>query len=83
MTLSVLSVLNFISNSKVLASYVFSNHDVHSKFRLNIKYILQIDQPQNTYFPKDVALYGLRWAFSLGLVELITHFFYYNAFALR
>ncbi|XP_057544578.1 membrane-bound O-acyltransferase gup1 isoform X2 [Amaranthus tricolor] len=42
----------------------------------------QIDQPQNTYFPKDVALYGLRWAFSLGLVELITHFFYYNAFAL-
>ncbi|XP_021740623.1 putative membrane-bound O-acyltransferase C24H6.01c isoform X1 [Chenopodium quinoa] len=41
----------------------------------------QIDRPQNTYLPKDVALYGLTWAFSLCLVELITHFFYYNAFA--
>ncbi|XP_021740624.1 putative membrane-bound O-acyltransferase C24H6.01c isoform X2 [Chenopodium quinoa] len=41
----------------------------------------EIDRPQNTYLPKDVALYGLTWAFSLCLVELITHFFYYNAFA--
>ncbi|KNA04140.1 hypothetical protein SOVF_202380, partial [Spinacia oleracea] len=42
----------------------------------------QIDHPQNTYLSKDVALYGLRWTFSLCLVELITHFFHYNAFAI-
>ncbi|KAL2931911.1 putative membrane-bound O-acyltransferase C24H6.01c [Bienertia sinuspersici] len=41
----------------------------------------QLDQPQNSYPPKSVALYGLRWIFSLCLVEVITHFLYYNAFA--
>ncbi|KAL9235783.1 hypothetical protein vseg_010519 [Gypsophila vaccaria] len=42
----------------------------------------QIDVPQNTYSIKDVALYGLRWVFSFCLIETMTHFFYYNAFAL-
>ncbi|GAB2220286.1 hypothetical protein Drorol1_Dr00007930 [Drosera rotundifolia] len=42
----------------------------------------QLDQPQNTHSTRDVVFYGLRWIFALFLVELITHFCYYNAFAL-
>ncbi|GAB2281284.1 hypothetical protein Dimus_015886 [Dionaea muscipula] len=42
----------------------------------------QLDLPQNTHLPRDVVFYGLRWAFALFLVELMTHFCYYNAFAL-
>lgn len=42
----------------------------------------QIDVPQNAYSIKGVSLYGLRWIFSLSIIELMTHLFYYNAFAL-
>ncbi|KAJ8434417.1 hypothetical protein Cgig2_002619 [Carnegiea gigantea] len=42
----------------------------------------QIDVPQNIYSIKGVSLYGLRWIFSLSIIELMTHLFYYNAFAL-
>ncbi|KAL9271826.1 Membrane-bound O-acyltransferase gup1-like protein [Drosera capensis] len=42
----------------------------------------QLDQPQNTHSTRDVVFYGLRWIFALFLVELMTHFCYYNAFAL-
>ncbi|XP_051146825.1 membrane-bound O-acyltransferase gup1 [Andrographis paniculata] len=42
----------------------------------------QLDSPQNMYSSREVALYGIRWVFSLFLMELMTHFFYYNAFAI-
>ncbi|RAL52736.1 hypothetical protein DM860_007504 [Cuscuta australis] len=41
----------------------------------------QLDAPQKTYLPHDVIYYGFRWVFSLFLMELMTHFFYFNAFA--
>ncbi|KAF5735684.1 putative membrane-bound O-acyltransferase C24H6.01c [Tripterygium wilfordii] len=41
----------------------------------------QLDMPQKNYSARDVALYGLRWVFCLFLMELMTHWFYYNAFA--
>ncbi|CAA7055034.1 unnamed protein product [Microthlaspi erraticum] len=42
----------------------------------------QLDMPQNTHSLKDVARYGLRWLFSFLLMELMTQFFYYNAFVI-
>lgn len=42
----------------------------------------QLDMPQNNYSVRDVSWYGLRWLFSLFLMELMTHLFYYNAFAI-
>lgn len=39
--------------------------------------------PQNNYAARDVSLYGLRWIFSFLLLELLTHVFHYNAFAIR
>jgi len=45
--------------------------------------ILQIDVPQNTNSVRNVTLNGFRWVLSLLLMELMTHLFYYNAFANR
>ncbi|XP_055834057.1 membrane-bound O-acyltransferase gup1 [Solanum dulcamara] len=42
----------------------------------------QLDTPQKTHSLKKVVWYGLRWIFSLMLMESMTHFFYYNAFAI-
>ncbi|KAF3634332.1 putative defensin-like protein 21-like [Capsicum annuum] len=42
----------------------------------------QLDTPQRTHSLKEVVWYGLRWIFSLMLMESMTHFFYYNAFAI-
>ncbi|KAL8527594.1 hypothetical protein ACS0TY_005448 [Phlomoides rotata] len=42
----------------------------------------QLDSPQNIYSSREVAWYGFRWIFCLSLMELMTHFFYYNAFAI-
>ncbi|KAF3964701.1 hypothetical protein CMV_011048 [Castanea mollissima] len=42
----------------------------------------QLDVPQNNYSVRDVTWYGLRWVFSLLLIELMTHLFQYNAFAI-
>uniref|UniRef100_A0A7N0U831 Membrane-bound O-acyltransferase C24H6.01c n=1 Tax=Kalanchoe fedtschenkoi TaxID=63787 RepID=A0A7N0U831_KALFE len=42
----------------------------------------QLDTPQNNYSINEVALYGLRWLLNLFLMEFMTHFFYYNAFAI-
>ncbi|XP_057962521.1 membrane-bound O-acyltransferase gup1 isoform X7 [Malania oleifera] len=44
--------------------------------------LLQLDMRQNSYSIREVAFYGLRWMFSLFLMELMTHFLYYNAFAI-
>ncbi|MBA0601887.1 hypothetical protein Gorai_002091, partial [Gossypium raimondii] len=41
----------------------------------------QLDVPQNHYSIKEVIWYGLRWVFGLCLMELMTHLFYFNAFA--
>ncbi|XP_042476541.1 membrane-bound O-acyltransferase gup1 isoform X3 [Macadamia integrifolia] len=41
----------------------------------------QLDIPQRNYSTKQVVWYGFRWVLSLFLMELMTHFFYYNAFA--
>ncbi|EOY11796.1 hypothetical protein SCA6_003404 [Theobroma cacao] len=41
----------------------------------------QLDVPQNHYSIKEVTWYGLRWVFVLSLMELMTHLFYFNAFA--
>lgn len=42
----------------------------------------QLEMPQKNYALKDIVLYGVRWILSLLLMELMTHFFYYNAFAI-
>ncbi|CAA0822052.1 MBOAT (membrane bound O-acyl transferase) family protein [Striga hermonthica] len=42
----------------------------------------QLDSPQSIYSTPDVAWYGFRWGFSLLLMELMTHLFHYNAFAI-
>ncbi|KAI4357796.1 hypothetical protein L6164_001722 [Bauhinia variegata] len=42
----------------------------------------QLDAPQNSNSLKNVIFYGFRWVFSLLLMELMTHLFYYNAFAI-
>uniref|UniRef100_A0A6P3ZL39 putative membrane-bound O-acyltransferase C24H6.01c isoform X1 n=1 Tax=Ziziphus jujuba TaxID=326968 RepID=A0A6P3ZL39_ZIZJJ len=42
----------------------------------------QLNVPQNNFSPTDVAWYGVRWIFNFVLMELITHLFYYNAFAI-
>ncbi|XP_019231314.1 PREDICTED: glycerol uptake protein 1 isoform X2 [Nicotiana attenuata] len=46
------------------------------------RFDLELDTPQKTYSVQDVVWYGLRWIFSLMLMETMTHFFYYNAFAI-
>ncbi|XP_057962516.1 membrane-bound O-acyltransferase gup1 isoform X2 [Malania oleifera] len=45
-------------------------------------FAIQLDMRQNSYSIREVAFYGLRWMFSLFLMELMTHFLYYNAFAI-
>ncbi|KAK9928886.1 hypothetical protein M0R45_026003 [Rubus argutus] len=42
----------------------------------------QLDIPQNNFSVRDITWYGLRWVSSLLLMELMTHLFYYNAFAI-
>ncbi|OWM90799.1 putative membrane-bound O-acyltransferase C24H6.01c isoform X1 [Punica granatum] len=42
----------------------------------------QLEAPQRNYSVKDMALYGIRWLYSLFLMELMTHLLYYNAFAI-
>ncbi|CAI9101405.1 OLC1v1038720C1 [Oldenlandia corymbosa var. corymbosa] len=42
----------------------------------------QLDKPQLSYSSREIAWYGLRWTLCLLLMELMTHFFYYNAFAI-
>ncbi|KAK9282339.1 hypothetical protein L1049_005255 [Liquidambar formosana] len=42
----------------------------------------QLDMPQNNYSTREVIWYGIRWVFSLFLMEIMTHLFYYNAFAI-
>lgn len=41
----------------------------------------QLEVPQKNYSVRDVTWYGVRWILSLFLMEIMTHFFYYNAFA--
>ncbi|KAF3444188.1 hypothetical protein FNV43_RR13878 [Rhamnella rubrinervis] len=41
----------------------------------------QLDMPQNNFSVIDMVWYGVRWVFSFILMELMTHLFYYNAFA--
>ncbi|KAK7266236.1 hypothetical protein RIF29_18878 [Crotalaria pallida] len=42
----------------------------------------QLDVPQNTNSFRDVLRYGFRLVPSLLLMELMTHIFYHNAFAI-
>ncbi|KAL0335361.1 UNVERIFIED_CONTAM: Flap endonuclease 1 [Sesamum radiatum] len=42
----------------------------------------QLDSSQNIYLSREVIWYGFRWVFSVFLMELMTHLFYYNAFAI-
>ncbi|KAK9146341.1 hypothetical protein Sjap_006244 [Stephania japonica] len=42
----------------------------------------QLDTPQKNYSLRSVAWYGFRWALSFCLMEMITHWFYYNAFVI-
>ncbi|XP_038990830.1 membrane-bound O-acyltransferase gup1-like isoform X2 [Hibiscus syriacus] len=44
-------------------------------------FVSQLDVPQTQYSIIEVTLYGLRWVFGLSLMELMTHLFYFNAFA--
>ncbi|XP_065852797.1 membrane-bound O-acyltransferase gup1 [Euphorbia lathyris] len=45
-------------------------------------YASQLNMPQNNFKIQDVSWYGLRWIFSFFLMELLTHLFHYNAFAI-
>ncbi|KAK1301266.1 hypothetical protein QJS10_CPB12g00973 [Acorus calamus] len=42
----------------------------------------QLDMPQKSWSARQVTWYGGRWILCLFLMELMTHFFYYNAFAI-
>lgn len=42
----------------------------------------QLDMPQKVHSLRQIAWYGFRWILSLVLMEAMTHFFYYNAFAI-
>ncbi|XP_071937129.1 membrane-bound O-acyltransferase gup1 isoform X2 [Coffea arabica] len=48
----------------------------------NNRFDQELDTPQKNYSSKQVVWYGFRWILSLFLMELMTHFFYYNAFAI-
>uniref|UniRef100_A0A1D1XRT0 Putative membrane-bound O-acyltransferase C24H6.01c n=1 Tax=Anthurium amnicola TaxID=1678845 RepID=A0A1D1XRT0_9ARAE len=41
----------------------------------------QLDVPQRTHSVRQVVWYGFRWILNFFLLEFMTHFFYYNAFA--
>ncbi|XP_064942485.1 membrane-bound O-acyltransferase gup1-like isoform X2 [Musa acuminata AAA Group] len=41
----------------------------------------QMDMPQKNYSLGQIIRYGLKWILNLLLMEAMTHFFYYNAFA--
>ncbi|KAG9457793.1 hypothetical protein H6P81_002301 [Aristolochia fimbriata] len=45
-------------------------------------FALQLEIPQNKYSVTKIAWYGIRWLLSFFLMELMTHLFYYNAFAI-
>ncbi|KAK7838378.1 putative membrane-bound o-acyltransferase c24h6.01c [Quercus suber] len=64
----------------VVLSIMFSENSLISL--LSNANFLQLDVPQNNYSVRDVTWYGLRWVFSLLLMELMTHLFHYNAFAI-
>lgn len=42
----------------------------------------QLEVPQRNHSVGQIAFYGFRWVLSLLLMELVTHLFYYNAFAI-
>ncbi|XP_020095537.1 putative membrane-bound O-acyltransferase C24H6.01c isoform X2 [Ananas comosus] len=42
----------------------------------------QLEAPQENYSVRQISAYGLRWVLSFLLMEAMTHFFYYNAFAI-
>ncbi|XP_028768255.1 putative membrane-bound O-acyltransferase C24H6.01c isoform X1 [Neltuma alba] len=42
----------------------------------------QLDVPRSSNLNRNVIYYGFRWVLSLLLMELMTHLFYYNAFAI-
>ncbi|RRT80236.1 hypothetical protein B296_00001275 [Ensete ventricosum] len=42
-----------------------------------------MDMPQKNYSLGQIIRYGLKWILTLLLMEAMTHFFYYNAFAVR
>lgn len=42
-----------------------------------------MDMPQKNYSLGQIIRYGLKWILNLLLMEAMTHFFYYNAFAVR
>ncbi|KAH7674993.1 hypothetical protein IHE45_08G109000 [Dioscorea alata] len=44
-------------------------------------FAMQLDIPQKNYSVGQIAWYGVRWAISMFLMEILTHFFYYNAYA--
>ncbi|XP_073023369.1 membrane-bound O-acyltransferase gup1 isoform X1 [Primulina eburnea] len=45
-------------------------------------FVSQLNSPQSIYSSREIALYGFRWVSSLFLMESISHFFYFNAFAI-
>ncbi|ONK61807.1 uncharacterized protein A4U43_C08F33780 [Asparagus officinalis] len=42
----------------------------------------QLGTPQKSYSVRQTAWYGFKWVLNLFLMETMTHFFYYNAFAI-
>ncbi|VAH14198.1 unnamed protein product [Triticum turgidum subsp. durum] len=41
---------------------------------------LQLDVPQKNYSVGQICCYGVRWILNFLLIEVMTHFFHYNAF---
>uniref|UniRef100_A0A0D9WCN8 Uncharacterized protein n=1 Tax=Leersia perrieri TaxID=77586 RepID=A0A0D9WCN8_9ORYZ len=42
----------------------------------------QLDVPQRNYSIAQISWYGVRWILSFFLMEVMTHFFHYNAFVI-
>lgn len=73
-------------NFSCLANYFEASlmvAEVYFMLMILVLMFLQLDVPQNSSSVKDVILYGFRWLLCFILMELMTHLFYYNAFANR
>ncbi|CAJ1977516.1 unnamed protein product [Sphenostylis stenocarpa] len=78
MELSIISVVIFVNPENLAIKFY---RFVTASYFDGLSFITDLDLPQNTNSVRNVTLNGFRWILSFLLMELMTHLFYYNAFA--
>lgn len=69
---------------RVHNSFCFCVIEINQSFILIVfVFFSQLAIPQQSYSIGQTAWYGFKWILNLLLIEALTHFFYYNAFAIR